>query len=61
MTDREMLVKAAKQCERWAEESREGSWSTHQVDANRRLAEEIWLHLGNTGPPSETPVPRTQG
>lgn len=26
--------------ERWAKESREGGWSTHQVEANPKMAEE---------------------
>jgi hypothetical protein len=26
--------------ERWARESKDGSWSTHQVDANRALADQ---------------------
>lgn len=32
---------AADTCDRWAEESRSGGWSTHQVKANRELADTL--------------------
>lgn len=28
-------------CDKWASESRAGGWSTHQVDANRNLANDL--------------------
>ena len=36
-----VLTADAETMERWADESRAGSWSTHQVDANRRRASDI--------------------
>lgn len=35
---RETILSAANICEHWADESRNGGWSTHQVEPNRRLA-----------------------
>jgi len=35
---REAMLSAANICEHWADESRNGGWSTHQVEPNRRLA-----------------------
>lgn len=37
----EALLSAANQCDRWADESRNGGWSTHQVAANRKLADTL--------------------
>lgn len=39
------LRNAAHTCERWADESRNGGWSTHQVDANRAVANRIYRAL----------------
>ncbi|MEW8048925.1 MAG: hypothetical protein AB2792_19900 [Candidatus Thiodiazotropha sp.] len=36
----------AEQLNRWADESRTGGWSTHQVKPQRELAEKIYAHLG---------------
>lgn len=36
----DFLNRAADQLDRWAMESRTGGWSTHQVTANRRWADE---------------------
>lgn len=44
-TDTQMLVELAAQLEKWATESREGGWSTHQVDPMRRKVQEICDHL----------------
>jgi uncharacterized protein (DUF58 family) len=41
-----MLRTAAEKCEQWARESRSGGWSTHQVEANKQLAKEIYAVLG---------------
>lgn len=38
---RQALLNAAEQCDRWADESQRGGWSTHQVSANRKLADEL--------------------
>jgi hypothetical protein len=35
------LLDAANRCDRWAEESRRGGWSTHQIEANRELANDL--------------------
>lgn len=40
------LEKEAAQLELWAEESRHGGWSTHQVEPMKRRAQEIWVILG---------------
>jgi hypothetical protein len=45
------LHKAAIQCDRWAEQSVRGSWSTHQVEPNRRLATELRTILAATEEP----------
>lgn len=37
----EALEDAAKTCEAWEQESRNGGWSTHQVNANFRLANDL--------------------
>ena len=46
--DEQLLVKIAEQLERWANESRLGGWSTHQVEPQRDLARKIWAHIGRT-------------
>jgi hypothetical protein len=33
------LRETSETLDNWARESRDGGWSTHQVDANRRLAD----------------------
>lgn len=38
---RKVLIDAANQCDEWAEQSRKGGWSTHQVEANTKLANEL--------------------
>lgn len=43
--DTVQLSAIADQLERWANESRSGGWSTHQVDPMRRLAENIREHV----------------
>lgn len=35
------INEAANTCDRWAEESLSGGWSTHQVAANRELANRL--------------------
>ena len=42
---RGLLHVVARQLNRWADESRRGGWSTHQVDPQRALAEQIHQHL----------------
>jgi hypothetical protein len=37
----DFLERTANQLDRWAVESSRGGWSTHQVDANRRMADEF--------------------
>ncbi len=44
--DRMFLRKVAKQLEEWANESKSGGWSTHQVKPQQELAEQIYAHLG---------------
>jgi hypothetical protein len=34
----QLFSNVADQCDAWARESRDGGWSTHQVDANRKMA-----------------------
>ena len=36
-----VMRSAAHTCLSWARQSREGGWSTHQVEANERLAQEL--------------------
>jgi hypothetical protein len=36
-----VLEDAAWHCDKWAKESESGGWSTHQVDANRKLADHL--------------------
>lgn len=38
---RNALFDAATQCDKWAEESIIGGWSTHQVKANRDMADNL--------------------
>lgn len=35
------LEAAADQCDRWAKQSQSGGWSTHQVEANTKLADRL--------------------
>ena len=35
------LLAAANKCDAWSEESIKGGWSTHQVRANRELANDL--------------------
>lgn len=46
--DRILLKKIARQLEVWAKDSVVGGWSTHQVDPMRKLASEIFTHLGRS-------------
>jgi hypothetical protein len=46
--DKILLNKIARQLEIWAEESRVGGWSTHQVKPMQKLSKEIYEHLGRT-------------
>lgn len=41
------LTEAAAKCEAWAAESRAGGWSTHQVDANHKLADRLGRTLAS--------------
>lgn len=43
------LRELAWQLERWAEESRRGGWSTHQVEPMKQKAREIWEFIGRAG------------
>lgn len=45
-TDAAFLEKMADQLDAWAKESREGGWSTHQVEANRKMALECRARAG---------------
>jgi hypothetical protein len=38
-------IEMADQLERWANESRNGGWSTHQVDPMRRLADKLRISV----------------
>lgn len=40
------VLDAATACARWAEQSETGGWSTHQVEANRRLATDLTVRAG---------------
>ena len=40
---RNSLLTAARRCDQWAVESQNGGWSTHQVDANLKLAHGLRL------------------
>ena len=42
----EMLRSIRRQLNQWADESRSGGWSTHQVDPQRELAAKIQQFLG---------------
>lgn len=42
----EFLEKIADTLDSWAKESKEGGWSTHQVEANLRLAKECRRKAG---------------
>ena len=46
MTERQLLRETALQLEKWADESRRGGWSTHQVEPMRQWADKIWAFLG---------------
>ncbi len=37
----QLLRDTADLCDRWAEESKSGGWSTHQVDENRATADNL--------------------
>ncbi len=50
-----LLGRIIDQLERWADESENGGWSTHQVEPMRRLAREIRSSLRKSAP--RTPVP----
>lgn len=39
----DLLLSSADQCDKWAQESVRGGWSTHQVDANRKMADQLRL------------------
>lgn len=47
---RQLLTHIAQQLETWARQSREGGWSTHQVEPQKELAQKIWAHLGQNTP-----------
>jgi hypothetical protein len=42
---RALLQRIELQLEKWANESRTGGWSTHQVEPMRKLADEIRMAL----------------
>lgn len=48
---REALRQEAIQLRLWAVESKNGGWSTHQVDSMRHRAEQIDELLGTISPP----------
>ncbi len=35
------LEDSADQCDRWADKSQNGGWSTHQVDENRKVSNQL--------------------
>lgn len=41
----EVIRQIARQCNLWAEESRNGGWSTHQVSPNRDAAMKLYAFL----------------
>jgi len=43
---KDLLRSIAVQLERWASESRDGGWSTHQVVPQLDLAKRIYAYLG---------------
>lgn len=46
---RQKLREIAEQLERWAEESKKGGWSTHQVEPMLQKAREIFELIGRNG------------
>ena len=42
-----ILSDIAKQLNKWAEESKKGGWSTHQVKPQQELASKIYQYLDN--------------
>jgi hypothetical protein len=42
----EKLKEVAIQLDRWANESKSGGWSTHQVEPMRKKADELWAFIG---------------
>ena len=50
------MINAALTCRRWAKESREGSWSTHQVEQNKALATELERVISDTEHPDDKAV-----
>ena len=48
MNDKELLGAVAQQIEKWADESTSGGWSTQQVAPMRKIASNIYEHLGRS-------------
>ena len=43
-----LLEQCAETCEKWAAESRQGGWSTHQVDHQKKLAIYLREYVANS-------------
>jgi hypothetical protein len=54
MTDRQLLEQIRDQLYRWAQQSESGGWSTHQVEAQRKMASQIAEHLATSKLSCET-------
>jgi len=54
-SDKEFLREIGIQLEKWANESRSGGWSIHQVTPMRELASKIFSHIGRASQQSATP------
>lgn len=50
---RAVINAAADQCDAWAAQSLRGSWSTHQVSANHKLASDLRAAIGVAAPPAQ--------
>lgn len=60
--DTALLREIATQLDDWARASVTGGWSTHQVEAQRKLADRIWVLIGRrAGDPPAADQPEDGG
>ncbi len=45
MNDKEIILKIIRQLDAWANQSLGGGWSTHQVEPQRKLADELSRYI----------------
>ena len=50
-----VIEEEANQLDAWAEQSRRGGWSTHQVDPMRKRADELRRFAASAKRPTESP------